>query len=177
MTMRKSCKLPKWRLKANFLLRELTRLWYGKKSVFTLVKGDKEQESFWRIFGFIWGAMVIEFGKTHGIATDEMDKRIKSIYKEYAKLSDKEVGFDSPFHPIVWFALHVLGDTLGNKFLYDFQVDEILVLAAGARFYAIQGKMPPYVKDTRTPQIEFYENLPVATELEKLFYGNPSPKS
>ena len=40
MTSAKSCQLPKWRLKANWLLRELARIWYGKAAPFPLFEGQ-----------------------------------------------------------------------------------------------------------------------------------------
>ena len=161
---------PKWRLYANFLHRELARLWYGKKNIFSLVKGDKEQEKLWIPFSFIWGAVVASFGETHGLTTDELTKRVESASKECLKLISCGVGVGLPFYIPFCFARRTLGDKLASEFLYDPQITEIAALAVYAYGYAIEGKTPQDVKGANLRPIEFYEGLPIAPELEELFY-------
>jgi len=170
-------KWPEWRLYANFLHRELARLWYGKKSVFNLVKSDQVQKRLWSPFALIWGMIVGKFGEEHGLALDEMVKVSIIDYKQHDKLSSQDITPESPFYPFYWFARQTLGDKLASEFLFDFQITEIIILAMGAYGkWAMEGK-PPDVKDVNLHPIDFYEGLPVAPELEEYFYGSSSPKS
>ncbi len=164
---------PEWRLYANFLHRELARLWYGKKSIFTLIKGDAENAEFWKRFGFIWYATIRRFGVTHGIAAEEIDRRIESLAKKLDKID-----FIPLFYSFYWFVRELLGNKLAREFLFDFQITEIIMLAVGAGAYAMHGKMPPYTEGADIHRLEFYEGLPVDPQLEELFYGkNPLRKS
>jgi hypothetical protein len=166
---------PEWRLYANFLHRELGRLWHGKKSVFTLVKGDKENAEFWGDFGILFTATIQKFGEAHGLilAPKELVRRTKYAYEEYSKLSGLGFPFGTLFHEIGWIARRILGDKLASEFLYDFQITEIIILAVCAYGSAAEGKMPPYVVENLRP-IEFFEGLRVAPELEEQFYGPSS---
>jgi hypothetical protein len=165
--------MPEWRLYANFLHRELARLWYGKKSIFTLVKGDEDNEEFWGDFGVIFSMTMQKFAHSHGLTltTNELFRRTKHAYEEYSKLVGKGFPFGTLGHKIWWITCRVLGDELASDFLYDFQITEIIILAVCAYGYAAEGKMPPYVKDANLRPIEFYEGLPIAPELEEWFYG------
>jgi hypothetical protein len=169
-------KCPEWRLYANFLHRELARLWYGKKSIFTLVMCDKDNEEFWGDFGLILTATMQKFGQAHGLTltTNELVRRTKHAYEEYTKLTGLGFPLGTLAHEIYWMVRRILGDKLASDFLYDFQITEIIILAVCAYGYAAEGKKPPYEKGARLASIEFYEGLPVAPELEKLFYDKPN---
>jgi hypothetical protein len=167
---------PEWRLYANFLHRELARLWCGKKSVFTLVKGDKENEEFWGDFGIIFTATIQKFGEAHGSAfmINELAIRTRHALEEYDKLRGRGFPFGTLAHEICWIVRRILGDKLASDFLYDFQITEVIILAVCAYSYAAEGKMPPYPKKALLRPIEFYEGLSVAPGLEELFYGKPN---
>jgi hypothetical protein len=162
---------PEWRLYANFLHRELGRLWYGKRGVFTLVKGNKAKQAFWVFLGIIFAKMIQKFAEAHGITTDEIAKRSQNWNKEYEKWIDSKFAFNPIIHAIVWLTQRALGENLTREFLYDFQIAEIIILALCTYGYEANGKMPPYPKEAILHPLEFYENLPVAPELEELFYG------
>jgi hypothetical protein len=169
-------KCPEWRLYANFLHRELARLWYGKKSIFTLVRCDKDNEEFWGDFGLILTATMQKFGQAHGLTltTNELVRRTKHAYEEYTKLTGLGFPLGTLAHEIYWMVRRILGDKLASDFLYDFQITEIIILAVCAYGYAIEGKTPQDVKGANLRPIEFYEGLPVAPELEELFYDKPN---
>ena len=162
---------PEWRLYANFLHRELARLWYGKKSIFNSVKGDKEKRAFWVFLGIILAKIILKFGQAHGIAANEIARRHKNWDKEYYKWIASGFAFNPILHGLVWLAQRALGEMLAREFLYDFQIAEIIILTLCAYGYATEGKMPPYPKEALLRPIEFYEGLPVAPELEKLFHS------
>ncbi len=167
-----------WRLYANFLHRELARLWYGKESVFKSARdfgNDDENPSFWGIFSFFFGSILGAFGEAHGIALDEMIRRHISAIVQ----SDKfVVVYSSRLQGYSWLAHWVLGDALAREFLFDAQIIEIFALSEGAYAQLAEGKMPPYAGSANLKPLEFYESLPVAPRFEEHFYGkNPSPKS
>jgi hypothetical protein len=163
-------KCPEWRLYANFLHRELGRLWYGKKSVFTLVKGNKEKQAFFMLSGIIFAKMIQKFGEAQGLTADEMARRYKNWDREYYKWIGSESAFNLIIHGLFWIVQRALGEKLTREFLYDFQIAEIIILTLCTSGYVLEGKMPPYPKEAILRPIEFYEGLPVAPELEKLFY-------
>jgi hypothetical protein len=84
--------------------------------------------------------------------------------------------FASPLLETVSFIRRILDDKLASEFLFDPYITQTCILAGVACSYAAKGKMPPY-KAGRLLPLEFYEDLPVAPELEEHFYGSPSPKS
>jgi hypothetical protein len=164
-------KCPEWRLCANFLHRELARLWYGKKSIFTSVKGDKEKRAFFVFLGIIFAKVIQKFGEAHGVTADEIARRYKNWDKEYYKWIGSESAFNLIIHGLFWIAQRALGESLTREFLYDFQIAEIIILTLCTSGRVIEGKMPPYPKEALLRPIEFYEGLPVAPELEKLFHS------
>jgi len=163
---------PEWRLYANFLLRELARLWYGKKSIFTpvLVKGDVENAEFWGLFSLIIGKAMLRFGLAHDLTHGEMVKRAKKAVEDYDKLNSQGLAPPSHFLIAVWSIRRTLGDILASEFLYDPHVTQMFGLASGACYYAAKGEMPSY-KNARLMPLDFYEWLPIAPELEEQFYG------
>ncbi len=165
---------PEWRLCSNFLHRELARLWYGRKSIFNLVEGDAENADFWKLFAAIWGMTIQRFGIAHGLTVEEMAKLSKSGYKVYDNLIEFGFPYGTYLHQITWVVRWIFGNRLASEFLYDFQITEIIALAACVSGYAAEGKITPYAKIKILRPIEFYEGLPVAPELEKQFYGESS---
>jgi hypothetical protein len=168
---------PEWRLYANFLYRELGRLWHGKKSIFALVRGDEENAEFWRVFGIIFTATIQKFGAAHDhtFTVNEVARRAECAYEEYNKLTGLGFPFGTPIHQVYWIVRRILGNKLASEFLYDLQIIEIVALAVCACGYAAEGKMPPYIAKGLRP-IEFFEGLRVAPALEEQFYG-PSSSS
>jgi hypothetical protein len=165
---------PEWRLYANFLHRELGRLWHGKKNIFTPFMGDKRRYAFWIFWGTIFAKTIQKFGEVHGLTTDGMAGRFKNWNKEYDKWLNSGSVLNPLVHGIVWLAQRTLGENLAREFLYDFQIAEIIILTLCTHGYTDESKMPPYPKEAILRPIEFYEGLPVAIELEEQFYGSPS---
>ena len=161
---------PEWRLYANFLHRELARLWYGKKSVFMPVKGNKEKQAFFILSGIIFAMMIQKFGEAKGLTADEIARRYKNWDKEYYKWIDSESAYNIVIHGLFWVVQRALGEKLTREFLYDFQIAEIIILTLCTSGYVLGGKKPPYPKEAILHPIEFYESLPVAPEIENLFY-------
>jgi hypothetical protein len=169
---------PEWRLYANFLHREIARLWYGKKSIFTLSKDIDKKVEFWELFGIIFLTVIAKFGEARGLTADEINKRYVSASKTCNMLLRQGLIPHSIFEIVAWSVILVLGDELASEFLFDFQITEIVILAIGAYSRAVKGKMPPYSGEALLRPIEFYEGLPVSSDLEEHFCGKPNcPKT
>jgi hypothetical protein len=164
--------LPKWRLYANFLLREFARLWYGQKSIFDLRYGYDEGSPFWRDFVFLFGEMVELFGKEHGLSEKEMNKRLWEAIRKWVAWHGIDLVFSEPYFEAKWRAKHRLGDELAEKLFDDFDVGVILSFADYIYTFASKGKLPPYRPFARLQPLEYYEALPVDPGLEDKYYND-----
>jgi hypothetical protein len=164
--------LPKWRLYANFLLRELARMWYGQKSVFDLRYGYDCESSFGHDFVGLFGRMVELFGKEHGLTEKEMDRRLRSAISEWVMWHGIDIVFSEPYFEAKWKAIRMLGDKLAEELFDDFDVGVILSFVHYTYTFARKGKMPPYPFFARLQPLEYYESLPVDPYLEDVYYND-----
>jgi hypothetical protein len=163
-----------WKLYANFLIRELVRMWYGQKSIFDASKIHKQKSSFWERLGHTFSWTVISFGDYYGLSRSEMAERIEEMEEELR--SGAFPTFSEPAEEVFYFAKRTLGDELAKRFLCEYGVLLIFGLIVGAYRLAAEGKMPPYKRQGLIPSLEFCETLRVAPDMEKLYYGeNTSP--
>jgi hypothetical protein len=164
--------LPKWRLYANFLLRELARMWYGQKSIFDLRYGYGPDSSFWRYFVFLFDQMVGLFGEKNYLVARGMDERLHEAIRGWQMWHGMEPVFSEPYFEAKWRGIQRLGSELAQKLFDDFDVGVILSLAAYAYGLARRGKMPPYKPFARLQPLEYYEALPVDPGLEDRYYND-----
>jgi hypothetical protein len=166
--------LPKWRLHANFLLRELARMWYGQKSIFDLQYGYHKDSPFWREFIFLFDEMVKLFGKEHGLHERFMDEWLSDAIGRWRMWHGIDLVFSQPYFEAKWRAIQRLGSELAQKLLDDFDVDVILTFAGYAYGLARRGQKPPYDFPVRFNPLEYFEALPVDPELEARYYNDKS---
>jgi hypothetical protein len=164
--------LPKWRLYANFLLRELARMWYGQKSIFDLKYGYDEESPFWRDFVSLFDQMVVFFGEKNHLVGWGMDDRLHEAIRKWRLWHGIDPVFSLPGFEAKWRAIHRLGDELAQKLFDDFDVGVILSLADYTYIFARKGKMPPYKPFARLENLEYYEALPVDPGLEDKYYND-----
>jgi len=164
--------LPKWRLYANFLLRELARLWYGQKSIFDLRYGYGPDSPFWRDFVFLFDQMVVLFGEKNYLVAWGMDDRLREAIRGWQIWHGMEPVFSQPYFEAKWRALQRLGSELAQKLFDDFDVDVILSFAGYAYGFARRGKIPPHKPFARLETLEYYESLPVDPVLEAQYYND-----
>jgi hypothetical protein len=164
--------LPKWRLYANFLLRELARLWYGKKSIFDLKYGHNEDSPFWRDFVFIFWDMTVLFGRQCHLSKKLMDNRLKEAIARWEAWHGKGITFSRPCYEAKWRAFVMLGNKLSKKLFDDFDVGVILSFVCYIYAFASKGKLPPYGSFARLQPLEYYEALPVDLHLEDRYYND-----
>jgi hypothetical protein len=159
--------LPKWRLKANFLLRELARMWHGQKSIF-----DPESEYSWRDFVFLFIELTYAFGEEHGVSEKEAAMRLFEANQRWLKWHGMRPTFASPYFGAKWHAIQMLGEELAEKMFDDFDVGVILSFIEYAYSRASNGELPPYKPFARMKAYENFEALPVAPELERRYYNH-----
>jgi hypothetical protein len=164
--------LPKWRLYANFLLRELARMWYGQKSIFDLRYGYDEGSSFWRDFVSLFTDMIYLFGEEHGVAPKEAAKKLIEANRKWLIWHSGRPTFSEPYYEAKWHAIQMLGTELAEKLFDDFDVGVILSFVGYAYTFASKGKLPPYGSFARLQPLEYYEALPVAPWLEDRYYND-----
>jgi hypothetical protein len=164
--------LPKWRLKANWLLRELARMWYGQKSIFDLSKGCGPGSDFWREFVFLFGEVTKFFGQEHGLTEKEMNKHLQEAHRVWVMWHGIDPVFSSPYFEAKWYAIRRLGEELAEKLFDDFDVGVILSFVEYAHTFASKGKKPPYDPFARLEAYEDFEALPVDPWWEDWYYND-----
>jgi hypothetical protein len=168
----KGNELPKWRLCANFMLRELARMWYGQKSIFNLKYGYDEESPFWRHFVSLFDRMVVLFGEENSLAACDMDDRLHEAIRKWQLWHGIDLVFSLPGFAAKWHAIQRLGLELARNLFEDFDVGVILSLADYTYILARRGKMPPYKPFARLETLEYYEALPVDPGLEDRYYND-----
>jgi hypothetical protein len=164
--------LPKWRLYANFLLRELARMWYGQKSIFELQYGYDEDSPFWRDFVRLFTEMIYHFGEAHGVAPKDAAQRFIEANKKWLIWHGGRPTFTEPYYEAKWRAIQMLGAELAGKLFDDFDVGVILSFADYTYTFVSKGKHPPYGSFARLQPLEYYEALPVDPGLEDRYYND-----
>jgi len=164
--------LPKWRLYANFQLRELARLWYGQKSLFDLRYGYGPDSPFWRDFVFLFDQMVVLFGEENYLVAWGMDERLREAIRGWQMWHGMEPVFSQPYFEAKWRAIQRLGSELAQKLFDDFDVEVILSFAGYAYGLSRRGQKPPFDFPVRFNPLEYFEALPVDPELEARYYND-----
>jgi len=162
--------MPRWQLYANFLLREIARMWYGRKSIFDLSHGCCNGANFWLEFVFLFDEMTKLFGEEYGIAENIMDKRLREAIGDWQERHGIKIVFASPYFEAKWRARHMLQSELAERLFDNDVVTTILILAFYGYNRDFRGKMPPHGSPIDLKPLEYYEALPVDPDLEDKYY-------
>jgi len=162
--------LPKWRLHANFLLRELARLWYGQKSFFDMPPDYCNGANFWLEFVSLFDEMAKLFGKEYGLAENIMDKRLREAIGYWKEQHGIKIVFASPYFEAKWRVRHMLERERADRLFDNHVVATVLILAFYAYNRDFRGEMPPHGSLTDLKPLEYYEALPVDPDLEDKYY-------
>jgi hypothetical protein len=165
MAERKKRGRPEWRLKANFLLRELARMWHGQKSIF-----DPSSEYSWRDFVRLFVGLTYDFGEEHGVSEKEAAMRLVDAIGKWLTWHGQRPTFSSPYFEAKWHAIQMLGEELAEKMFDDFDIGVILSFVEYAYTFASKGQMPPYKPFARMEAYENFEALPVDPWWEDRYY-------
>jgi len=149
----KQSTLPKWRLKANWLLRELARIWYGKTEAYLLFK----DQGFVKAFrGILFQFYLDCYGSKEDIRDDI--KRLLST------------GVPETFYPTQADRARKLLMRISLSAILHYELDpppddkvikDILWMAHELEFRLQNGQEPPYKPVKPVRYLSYYERLPV----------------
>jgi len=156
MARRKKRNLPKWKLKANWLLRELARIWYGKTEPYPLFEG----ENFFNAFTDIILQSVLDLYNTEKEAwlDPDMGYRLEILFYGPAKPDASCLTQVGRAREMLVLSVKIL-----NKwpFAKGKTILNILWLANEIEARLKSGDKPPYKPIKRIRDLSYYENLPV----------------
>ena len=153
MPRRKRSSSPKWRLKANWLLRELVRIWYGKAEPYPLF----EKQNFVEAFTSIMIQSFLDIFEFDDTIWNILEYMLRTIYEPDTKRIVHETQASQ--------AREVLMKTLvllhKRPFLYKRVVTDILWMAHQIEKRLKAGQKPPYKPVRGMRGLSYYESLPV----------------
>jgi hypothetical protein len=144
---------PLWRLKANYLLRQLARIWYGKIPKSDYLHSVK--------FETLFLDVMCQFIEDHGGNSLEVHKRIKQRKEEFEAIHGKEIAFKDQVSKLDWLVKNGMPNRLYETFSRDETIQSILLMVEWLINYEEEGKEPPYKPAAWMESFEHYEQLPV----------------
>jgi len=144
---------PLWRLKANYLMRQFARIWYGKLRV----RDYPNSSEFERFFLDI----MCQFVEDHGINGKEVLTWIRRRKKEFEAVHGKEITFRDRESELYWIVRSGIPKELHDAFVKDETIQLIIVMAAWILDYEKEKKEPPYEPISWLKPLDYYEALPV----------------
>jgi hypothetical protein len=171
---------PLWRLKANYLMRQLARIWYGKLPIRGYPNSIEFESQFLGV--------MCQFVEDHGIDGKEVLRWIRWRKEEFEAIHGKEITFRDRESELDWIVSSGIPKELHELFARDEIIQHIIVTAAAILDYEKEEKEPPYKSDCWLKPLDYYEQLPVLEpqpkwrlianylmrELARVWYGNSS---
>jgi hypothetical protein len=168
---------PLWRLKANYLMRQLARIWYGKLPIRDY-PNSLEFES-------LFLGVMCQFVEDHGISGKEVVRGIRWRKEEFEAIHGKDITFRDRGSELYWVVSSGIPRELHETFVRDETIQHIIITAAQILDYEKEGEEPPYKSDSWLKPLDYYEQLPVLEpepkwrlianylmrELARLWYG------
>jgi hypothetical protein len=147
---------PLWRLKANYLMRQLARIWYGKLSQ----RDYPNSAEFERLFLEI----MCQFVEAHGGNRNEVLRVINRRREEFEAVHGMEIRFKDRICKFWWMVRNGIPKELYDAFAKDEIIQSILWTAEWLLDYEEEGKEPPYEPAAWLNPLDYYERLPVAEQ-------------
>ncbi len=144
---------PLWRLKANYLLRQLARIWYGKIPERAYPNSAD--------FEVLFLDVMCQFVEDHGGNSLEVHKRIKQQKEEFWAIHGKEIKFRDRVSELDWMVNNGIPKTLHDAFANDEVVQNIILFVEWLLAYEEEGKEPPFERAEWMESLDYYEQLPV----------------
>ena len=144
---------PLWRLKANYLMRQLARIWYGK----LLGRGYAKSTEFERLFIEI----MCQFVEDHGGNGKDVLHWIEFGKQAFEIVHGKEITFKDRISELDWMIRHGVPKELREEFAKDEIIQSILWTAEWLLDYEEEEKEPPYEPASWMKPLDYYEQLPV----------------
>jgi hypothetical protein len=171
---------PLWRLKANYLMRQLARIWYGKLPIRDYPNSIE--------FESLFLGIMCQFVEDHGINGEEVLRWIKWRKEEFKAVHGKDVMFRDRTSELDWIVRSGIPKELHEVFARDEMIQCIIVTAGAILGYEKEGKEPPYEPGCWLKPLDYYEQLPVLEpepkwrlianylmrELARVWYGKTS---
>jgi hypothetical protein len=152
MKRRKQRNIPKWKLKANWMLRELARIWYGRAEPYPLFEG----ENFVKAFIDIMTQSVLDSYGTE----DDAWYGIECITEALSIRSTPQVLYATQTSQI-YEVLARAAVLYKRPFVSGKTIRDILWMACNIETRLKSGHKPPYKQLKRLRDLSYYENLPV----------------
>jgi hypothetical protein len=145
--------LPLWRLKANYLMRQLARIWYGKLSQ----RDYPNSAEFERLFLEI----MCQFIEEHVYNRNEVRNVLKQRREEFEAIHGRKIGFKDRVRKFWWMVRNGIPKELYDAFAKDEIIQSILWTAEWLLDYEEEEKEPPYEPAPWMKPLDYYEQLPV----------------
>jgi len=144
---------PLWRLKANYLLRQLVRIWYGKLPI----RDYPNSPEFERLFLGI----MCQFVEDHGFNGKQVPKWIERQKEKFESVHGRPITFRDRDSELHWIIRSGIPKELHEIFAKDETIQLITVMAAFILEYEKEEKEPPYEPIGWMQPLDYYEALPV----------------
>ena len=145
--------LPLWRLKANYLMRQLARVWYGK----LFGRGYAKSSEFERLFIEI----MCQFVEDHGGNGKDVLHWIEFGKQAFEVVHGKEITFKDRISELDWMIRNGVPKELREEFAKDALIQDIIRTAEWILNYEEEGEKPPYKPTVWLRPLDYYEQLPV----------------
>jgi hypothetical protein len=144
---------PLWRLKANYLMRQMARIWYGKLSQ----RDYPNSAEFERLFLEI----MCQFIEEHVYNRNEVRNVLKQRREEFEAIHGRKIGFKDRVRKFWWMVRNGIPKELYDAFAKDEIIQSILWTAEWLLDYEEEEKEPPYEPAPWMKPLDYYEQLPV----------------
>ena len=144
---------PLWRLKANYLMRQLARIWYGK----LLGRDYAKSSEFERLFIEI----MCQFVEDHGGNSKDVLHWIEFGKQAFEIVHGKEITFKDRISELDWMIRNGVPKELREEFAKDALIQDIIRTAEWILNYEEKGEKPPYEPTIWLKPLDYYEQLPV----------------
>jgi hypothetical protein len=153
MVQREQTKLPKWKLKANWLLRELARIWYGKAEPYLLFEGENFVKAF--------RAILFQFYLDLYGAQEDVLQDVKRLFNS----SMSDISYPSQANRARKMLIRI---SISAALVYEIApppdekvIRDILWMAHELELRLQSGSKPPYKPVKPIRALSYYERLPV----------------
>jgi hypothetical protein len=148
--------LPKWQLKANYVMRRLARAWYGKLASYEARSYPKSKDFERAILDITW-----HFSEESGMPGNYMLEALRRAKKRFEDIHGREIEFEGVTAKIEWIIKTTVPTSAYKEFIQHEVIQSILHIAAWIFSYDVDDIDPPYDPVDWLKPLEYYEALPV----------------
>jgi hypothetical protein len=148
--------LPKWRLKANYVMRKLARAWYGELPPQVARNYPKSKEFEHAIIDITW-----HFSEEVGMPGKYMMENLRRAKKKFEDIHGHKLVFEGVSAKLEWIIKTAVPTSRYEEFMQDELIQSILRTAAWIFSYDVEDLDPPYSPEDWLKPLEYYEALPV----------------